>query len=319
MPMFLPRNRSTFAALLFTGFACMTYVFTVSADPSETIPNGRGIGIRELHGNNGNGNVRVQSGNGISYHGGPVVTSGSHVYYIWYGDWSKTQAQSILPDLAINLNGSPYFNINTTYKDGKNNPVQNTVVLSGQCVSGLAKGTSLADADLQAIVADALTPGGQCAVVGGGGNFGWEANGIYFVLTAPGVKETSGFCTKYCGWHTHFTWNGNDVKYAFVGDADNQCASSCQEYTSNTPNGDAGADGMASVIAHELEEATTDPDLNAWYDTKGQENADKCAWTFGTTKSTATGAVYNVTLGIRNWLIQQNWVNANGGYCSMSY
>ena len=24
---------------------------------------------------------------------------------------------------------------------------------------------------------------------------------------------------------------------------------------------------MASVIAHELEEATTDPDLNAWYDT----------------------------------------------------
>ena len=40
---------------------------------------------------------------------------------------------------------------------------------------------------------------------------------------------------------------------------------------------------MASIIAHELEEAVTDPDLNAWYDTRGYENADKCAWTFGTT------------------------------------
>ena len=39
---------------------------------------------------------------------------------------------------------------------------------------------------------------------------------------------------------------------------------------------------MASIIAHELEEAATDPDLNAWYDRRGDENADKCAWTFGT-------------------------------------
>src|SRR3569832_2345574 len=115
MPMFLPRNRSAFAALLVTVCACLTYVFTVSADPSETIPNGRGIGIREAHGNNGNGSARVQSGNGISYHGGPVITTGSHVYYIWYGDWSQTQAQSILPDLASGLNGSPKNNINTTY------------------------------------------------------------------------------------------------------------------------------------------------------------------------------------------------------------
>ena len=74
---------------------------------------------------------------------------------------------------------------------------------------------------------------------------------------------------------------------------------------------------MASIIAHELEEATTDPDLNAWYDRRGYENADKCAWTFGTTK-TLNGALYNVTLGGNNYLIQQNWVNASGGYCAMA-
>jgi hypothetical protein len=42
---------------------------------------------------------------------------------------------------------------------------------------------------------------------------------------------------------------------------------------------------MASIIAHELEEAATDPDLNAWYDRRGMENADKCAWTFGSTST----------------------------------
>jgi hypothetical protein len=78
---------------------------------------------------------------------------------------------------------------------------------------------------------------------------------------------------------------------------------------------------MASILAHELEEATTDPDLNAWYDTRGYENADKCAWTFGTTYTASNGSKYNMTLnnGQQQYLIQQNWVNASGGYCAMGY
>jgi hypothetical protein len=75
---------------------------------------------------------------------------------------------------------------------------------------------------------------------------------------------------------------------------------------------------MASIIAHELEEAVTDPDLNAWYDRQGQENADKCAWTFGTTY-TKNGALANMQLGSRDFLIQRNWVNASGGYCAIAY
>jgi hypothetical protein len=79
---------------------------------------------------------------------------------------------------------------------------------------------------------------------------------------------------------------------------------------------------MASIIAHELQEAVTDPDLNAWYDRRGQENADKCAWTFGTESTAPNGSKYNVTFpnaSGRSFLIQQNWVNAGGGYCAMSY
>ncbi len=76
---------------------------------------------------------------------------------------------------------------------------------------------------------------------------------------------------------------------------------------------------MASVIAHELEEMVTDPNLNAWYDTRGYENADKCAWTFGTVSTASNGSLYNMTLGARQYLIQRNWVNASGGYCALSY
>jgi hypothetical protein len=144
-----------------------------------------------------------------------------------------------------------------------------------------------------------------------------DTNGIYFVLTSADVTASSGFCTQYCGWHTHGTINGKDIKYAFIGNPD-RCPSACEAQT-NSPNGNAGADGMASIIAHELEEATTDPDLNAWYDNRGQENADKCAWTFGTLSTAGNGSRYNVTFGKLQYLIQRNWVNANGGFCAMSY
>ena len=56
----------------------------------------------------------------------------------------------------------------------------------------------------------------------------------------------------------------------------------------------------------------TDPELNAWYDRRGYENADKCAWTFGSTSTAPNGSLYNMSMGGRNWLIQQNWVNAVG-------
>jgi hypothetical protein len=289
----------------------------VSADQPETRPTGRGIGTKDKppeSGKSGGSGGSITT-NGITYHGGPVQTSGSHVFYIWYGNWGTNTAKTILPALAAGLGGSPYFNINTTYYNASNVKVQNAVFLAGQYAwTTTPHGTSLTDASVQSIVQDTIN----------GGHLPYDASGVYFVLTSPEVKETTGFCTNYCGWHTRFSLNGvvsasTDVKYAFVGNASTQCPSSCEEQTVTSPNGNPGADGMASVIAHELEEATTDPDLSAWYDTKGYENADKCAWTFGTTLKASNGSLYNMTLGSLKFLIQQNWVNANGGKCALSY
>jgi phosphate-induced protein 1 len=70
------------------------------------------------------------------------------------------------------------------------------------------------------------------------------------VLTSSDVAETSGFCSKYCGWRTHSTISGSDIKYSFVGNS-YQCLNACAVQTVD-PNGNAGVDGMVSVIAHEL-------------------------------------------------------------------
>src|ERR1019366_5201450 len=256
-----PIGRSALITVLVIAAGTFVYTLAVSADPSDTLPTGRGIGTKD-HPPQGNpngdaGKGKPSPGNGISYHGGPVLTKGSNVYYIWYGNWGTNIAKTILPALATGLGGSAYFNINTTYYDVSGtveNPVQNAVFLgqnSQYIYPGTTKyGTSLTDAKIQQIVADVIN----------GGQLPYDPSGVYFVLTSAEVHETSGFCTQYCGWHTHFALNGSDVKYAFVGNGD-QCPSACEEQTSVSPNGNPGADGMASVNADELEEATTDPAL----------------------------------------------------------
>ena len=80
-------------------------------------------------------------------------------------------------------------------------------------------------------------------------------------------------------------------------------------------DGDAGCDpqdtsglhsqglaALANVSGHELSEARTDPDNpGAWYDKRGQENGDKCAWTFHVPLVTFSNST--------QWKIQGEWSN----------
>lgn len=233
----------------------------------------------------------------IINHGGPVMGTPT-VYLIWYGNWNQSNSdtpagQQLVKDFVYGINNSPYFQINTTYAGPSG-----TVMFGGETTDTGSQGTSLTDREILSIVKIAITSG----------NLPLNANGVYFVLTSSNIAK-SGFCSQYCGWHTYANISGTPIKYSFVGNA-NRCLNSCAAQTVS-PNGNAGVDGMLSVVAHELEEATTDPQLNAWYDSSGAENADKCAWTFGQSLTLLpNGAYYNMTLptqsGSRNYLIQRN-------------
>jgi hypothetical protein len=243
----------------------------------------------------------------ILNHGGPVMSS-PKAYLIWYGNWSQGNGsdtpagQSLVRAFLSGIGGTPYFMINSTYG-----------VTGGASLSPLeykdtgSQGKRLSDNSIKTIVTQAISSG-QLGPP--------DASGVYFVLTSSDIAK-SGFCNQYCGWHTYATIAGTTIKYSFVGNA-NRCLNSCAAQTIS-PNGNAGVDGMISVVAHEFEEATTDPQLNAWYDNSGAENADKCAWTFGSAQTLLpTGAYYNMSVGGKNFLVQRN-LQANTNKCYVSF
>jgi Phosphate-induced protein 1 conserved region len=260
----------------------------------------------------------VVQGNGISYHGGPILPGNPvPIYIIWYGNWnggakpsdSQTTVNLLEGFLGSNsLGGSTYETINTTYGDNSHN-VSGHLNFSGAVFDNYSQGTRFGDTKLQAIVNSHV-----------GHDLPANTGAVYLVLTSSDVSESSGFCTRYCGFHTHATLNGLDIKYAFIGNVD-RCPSAC-EIQSTGPNspsaGVGGADGMSNVITHETEEAITDPDLNAWFDSSGNEDADKCNFKFGPTKTASNGAKFNQTFGGHNWMIQMEWENSRGGGCDQT-
>lgn len=304
------------AALAFTA-ADAGSIRGISDQNTPMVPTGKGIGRPAKPGELADGRqvhnyARPGGGgsNGINYNGGPVMLGAPNVYVIWYGNWSGNSAVNLMTALLSNIGGSPYYNINTTYysvSGSTQTHLTNAVHYAGSSADNYSRGATLSDADIATIVQSKISAGA----------FPNDTNGLYMVLTSADVNESSGFCTQYCGWHTHGTILGSDIKYSFVGNPD-RCPSSCAAQATG-PNGAGGGDGMASIVSHELEEATSDPDLNAWYDRRGAENADKCAWTFGTESTASNGSLYNMVIGGYQFLIQQNWVNANGGLCAKSF
>jgi hypothetical protein len=248
----------------------------------------------------------------LNYYGGPLITTPT-IYIIWYGNWNQSNGsdtaagQQLIRDWASSIGGTPHYNLNTSLSvpaytiTGNVNftPTANEIVDGGTS-------TSLSDTDIRNIVDRNV----------GGTKLPYNSNGVYFVITSSNVTASSGFCTQYCGWHTYGTVGAGKVRYSFVGNA-HRCINACAAQ-STSPNNNAGIDGAISVLTHELEEANTDPDINAWLDSRGYENADKCAWTFGHSQfQTSNGSWANMTFGGHNWLIQRNILRANNGFFCM--
>jgi phosphate-induced protein 1 len=178
-------------------------------------------------------------------------------------------------------------------------------------------GKALTDANVWSIVSDQINANA----------FPSDTNAVYFLLTSKDITEADGpyaQCLSFCGWHNHKTLNKASIKYAFVGDP-LACVGTCDEWGQLedagadaallTPNNDFSADSMASIIFHELSEATGDPEINAWVGYS--ESADECAWQFGPTYQSANNdSPANQHLNNLDWLLQMQWVNADGGYCA---
>ncbi|CAL8467417.1 g6955 [Coccomyxa elongata] len=284
----------------------------------------------------GTGQAPVVTGNGINWYGGPVVNNknGIVVYYIWYGGWGNLNKNGtadrpttvkVLTDMTQSMGGKPWFGTASTYYDN-NGKVPNKVKYGGRAIvknnSPCWQGAALSN--------DQIFTAVDCVIQRG--ILPYATNAVYLLLGASNVQATSGMCVNYCGWHTYgFDSRNRQTLFGFVG-SPLPCLNACAAQGANnvlaTPNYNAEADGMASIIAHETMEVATDPLINAWFNVDGYENADLCAWTFSPNTFSAGGGLANVRWNCpaaavkqgctsRYYLIQQNWVNKAPGYCAL--
>lgn len=152
----------------------------------------------------------------------------------------------------------------------------------------------------------------------------------YFLLTPPGVescldaKEKS--CSDgsthpgYCAYHGDISVEGGVIVYA----NDPHVAGLSCDPGEQHPNENASDATIAGGLAHEHSESVTDPELNAWYDSKSQEVADKCRTfkaktEFGEPLGQASdGANYNQVINGDLYWFQQEWSNETAG-CSQRF
>ncbi len=109
-----------------------------------------------------------------------------------------------------------------------------------------------------------------------GTHAGPDASTIYEVFLPSGSYSSYGSQDScggpnlvYCAYHSNFIHNGSDIKYASM---PYPSCSGCQW------TGWTDAQNFEHFACHETREAVTDPDGTTWYDRRGNEADDKCAW-----------------------------------------
>ena len=237
------------------------------------------------------------------YHGGPVMTDAKNLYVIYYGSFTGTQ-HDILDNFLANLGGSGAFSANTSYYDAQQQFLQNVLTYAPETDSyddDYSLGTTLSGHFDTTIVKNAIA----------GGHLPADANGMYLVTISTDVKLPR---TVWCAYHSHSNniVTGMDIKYAVAPNLPPSLFTGCSGnvatyHDTTSPNDDVGMDAVCDSLVHEISETATDPSLNAWFTRTGAENGDLCNFVYGPTFLAANGSHANVTLGTRDYLVQQIW------------
>ncbi|MGE5243533.1 MAG: hypothetical protein ACM3SQ_04835 [Betaproteobacteria bacterium] len=169
---------------------------------------------------------------------------------------------------------------------GATDAISPILAFVGDYVDSRARQKSISDSKVQSYLASLFDSGVVTADPD-------TVFGVYFPSRMKISLQGGSSCSSFCGYHGHFTYNGQDIKYAVFPYTDCRACS--------LP-GKAVADILTMVSSHEIREAVTDPDLNAWYDSSGYEADDKCAW----------HNLYQMTRG--GFWVQPEYSNGGGVY-----
>jgi hypothetical protein len=243
------------------------------------------LGIHWSRGFNPSARDRSAKGNNpdMTYHGGVIMPSTVSEAIFWGPSWANSSFTGDkiagLDSWYSGFNGSNYAETSDEYT-GSNGQVGPDLINDHYLVdtSTAANGSSTG-AIVAEVCKDIANP---------------VSNGYY-----PVYVDVPRGNAGYCAYHTFGSCHGVTVQVAFFFNLDGDAGCDPQD-TSRLHS--QGLAALANVSGHELSEARTDPDSpGAWYDRRGQENGDKCAWTFNVPLVTFSNKT--------QWKIQGEWSN----------
>jgi hypothetical protein len=229
----------------------------------------------------------------MTYHGGPILPT-TTVKAIWWGSsWPSYTGDEIsgIDSWYTGVGGTSYAATVDEYTGGGKS-VSSTITYQGHVVDGSAVPKRVStSAVLAEVCKEVPSP---------------VANGYY-----PVYIDRARGGANYCAYHSWGSCNGKAIEFGFFFKLDGDAGCDPQSTVSGQSQ---GLKAVANVTGHELSETRSDPKGTGWYDSAGEENGDKCAWTFGGPHVTfANGKI---------WKIQGNWSNYdydhNTGYPNSS-
>ncbi len=283
--------------------AVRSILYTVQVERSGRVTAGPANARRTL----------ATSSNNLLYNGGPIQPAPKMYVVFWGSTWSSSTGdprgvRTYLTNFLTRVGGSSWLSTVTQYTQSDGANVGNAAGSLGGTWIDTSSIPSLTGSSYQNYLAaeakKAATHFGDTTV-----------NASYVIALPHGVKVngfaytsnwTCYFFGCYCAWHsTGSASNGATIAYTnlpYQPDAGGNCGQGIV----NSPGYN---DGVSIVEGHEQAETETDPQLNAWYDSSGNEIGDKCAWT--NLQDTQFGGT---TVGTNDFPTQPLWSNAaNGG------
>ena len=179
---------------------------------------------------------------------------------------------------------------------------------SVQCASPQNTATCITDAQVQAEINRIIN-----ATHGSRG-----LHDIWYVYTPPDVDEciSPGVCESnaFGGYHSVSNLGSGPTIYAYTGDPIVETSS--VNNPGNDPQGYPDAEVVIDIVAHEVNEAMTDPEGVGYMDPNGFEIGDKCEFgpQFGTPLGFASnGSPFNQVVNGHEYQIQEMWANQDNG------
>jgi chitodextrinase len=261
----------------------------------------------------------------LTYHGGPVVHNG-HVYAIFWeppgysfpSDYKAAVARYFSGVAADSGKHTNVYSVDRQYGDSVGAAAYNVTFSGAYTDTAGLPSSDCSDPATSLCLSDPALTDELSSFVAAHGLPGGLAN-QYFLFTPPGVgscyDDGTGPQCAFDVWCAYHSWLGSGsgaTLYAihpFVA-GDQSCDAG------ESPN-HSSADPTLNLVSHEHNEMITDPVGDGWYDQDGNENGDKCAWTWGALFG-AVDAAYNQVIAGTPYLLQQEWSNQDGG-CVTSY